>query len=69
MNYRQQQIRMIAEIDQCLSLMREKWLDATTQEEKARSMARIDAMLDQRIIMMRNRDREVNDISKRNKRV
>ena len=55
--YRAQQIQMIAEIDKCLHLLRKNWMDALSAVAKASQMDRIDAMLDQRIIMMRNRDR------------
>ena len=56
MNYKQQ-VNFIHEIDRCLDLMRDRWLSAKTKVDKDRCMNRIDSMLDQRILFMKNRDR------------
>lgn len=55
MSYRQQQIKMIAEIDQCIDMVRQNWLDAP-KGQKRLHMDKIDQWLDQRLICMHNRD-------------
>jgi len=49
-------IKFIADLDGVLSLVRPMWLQAASDEERAHYRNKIDALLDQRLELMAERD-------------
>ena len=65
--YAKQQIEMIKQLDQCMRLVRDSWIGSLDPNKghsapyKEHYAARIDTLLEQRSILMRNRDRGYTD--------
>jgi len=49
-------IKLIAELDKTLSMVRSLWMDAKTPDEKNKWRVRLDELLDERSRLMKARD-------------
>lgn len=53
---RSEYLRLIAELDRVLALVRSLWLRATAAEERIKWRLRLDGLLDERLRLMQGRD-------------
>lgn len=51
-------LKLIAEFDKTLSIVRSLWMDAKAPDEKNKCRVRLDELLDERIRLMKLRDHE-----------
>ena len=49
-------VKLIAELDKALSLVRTLWLESSSPEVQAKWRTRLDGLLDERLRLMRARD-------------